>query len=357
MIGIIFIGDLKYCPYLKKYIDILEESNKKYEVLFWNRENKELVIPPNYIPFNLSSKLNRHPMEKITDFLKWRNWIKKRLKEKKYDKLILLSTLSGVFIANELIRKYKNRYIFDIRDYSYEHNWIFYNIEKIVIKNSKFTCISSEGFKNFLPKEFNYITTHNFNKVEMKYRKMLKKKEYGEPLNLVWNGAVRYYDHQKEIIARLKNNPRFNIIYHGSGPHLDQFKKFCEDNKIKNVTFTGEYNNEDKAKLLEDADILNNSYKIKNMNKVKYAISNKYYDGMIFGIPQIVETETFKSKKISKKYLGIDLDIMDEKFGEKLYEYYFSINVEKFNQACDQELKKVLEEDKMYSQSIIEFIK
>ncbi|WKV07998.1 hypothetical protein Q2T46_10630 [Thermoanaerobacterium sp. CMT5567-10] len=356
MIGIIFIGDLKYCPYLNKYTQVLDEENQKYEVLFWNREGKSVDYPLNYFSLNLKSVLNRHPLFKILDFLKFRKWVKNQIKTRNYDKLIILSTLSGVLIAKTLINKYKYNYIFDIRDYSYENNKMFFNIEENLIRNSFFTCISSEGFKEFLPKGYPYIIAHNINKNDYQNKKKFIKKDKGSILNVVFIGAVRYFKHQVKIIDRLKNDNRFNLIYHGSGAELDLFINYCKKNNISNLKFTGEYNNSDKNKLLIKADILNNSYKASKMMETKYAISNKYYDGIIYGIPQLVETNTYKQSKVEELGIGIGLDVEEEDFADKLYEYYYNIDEKKFNDSCNKELQKILIEDQLYLEKIREFI-
>ena len=85
-----------------------------------------------------------------------------------------------------------------------------------------------------------------------------------KPIRLVWLGVVRYFDHQVKIIDKLRNDQKFHIIYHGSGPDLDKLKVYCKSNKINNVEFTGAYDNRIKAKLLSEADILNNSYNLES---------------------------------------------------------------------------------------------
>jgi hypothetical protein len=356
VIGIVFVGDLRYCPYLDKYLEVLEEQNTPYEILFWNRENRNAVFPKNYYSFNLESKMARSPIFKLYDFMKFGKWLKHIILDKKYDKLIILSTLSGIFVASTLLKRYKNNYIFDIRDYSYEKYKLFYLLEESIIRNSRFTSISSNGFKNFLPKNYDYVVTNNFSYKDLKSRKGFKKKEKGSVINIVWIGVVRYFEHQSEILKRLRNDKRFNITYHGSGPDLDKLKRFCQNNNIHNVTFTGSYDNSIKEKLLASADILNNSYGIKNENKVKYAIANKYYDGLIYGIPQLVELNTYKYDKVRDIGIGIGLDVYDETFADKLYQYYFGIDEVEFNKICDNEINVILKEEKKYIDSLISFI-
>lgn len=356
MIGIIFIGDLKYCPYLKKYTHILDSRNQKYEVLFWNREGSLKPYPSNYLSFDRKSRLAKHLLLKLLDFYLYRRWLYKELRIKKYRKLIILSTLTGIILSGMLCKAYKNRYIFDIRDYSYEHIRLFYKVEERVIKNSFFTCISSEGFKEVLPRQYNYQEVHNFNEREVIFDGSFKKKSRGSTLNLVWIGSVRYFNHQKRIIEKLYNDSRFSLVYHGTGPEFDKLRHYCEDRNITSVKFTGEYDNKNRFKLLAEADIINNSYKLQNMPEVKYLIPNRYYDSLIYRIPQLVENDTFKQKKVNEIGVGIGLDVEDEDFAGKLYNYYFEINEKEFNRSCEKELAGILEKDRQYLSRIGSFI-
>lgn len=355
MIGIICIGDISFTPFLNNYINILEKKNIEYEVLFWNRELLRRNLPENYISFNYESDYNKQPYKKINDFIHFSKWCREQITKRKYEKLIVLLTLTGFFIADLLINEYKNKYIFDIRDYSYEHFKLFYYIEKKIINNSFFTCISSEAFKEFLP-NYNYMICHNFRSEDLKNRKLFKKKGYGCTLNIVFVGCLRYFNHQINIIDKLKNDTRFNVFYHGSGPEYEKYIQYCNKNNVNNVFFTGRYNDSEKFILLKDADILNNSYMSPKYMEVKYAISNKYYDGLIYGIPQLVEKDTYKHKLVEKNGLGIGLDVEDNDFADKLYEFYFSLQTDKFNANCECELRRVISENKIYEHKIEEFL-
>ena len=244
------------------------------------------------------------------------------------------------------------RYIFDIRDYSYEHIAIFRKIEKKIIKNSYFTAISSKGFKAFLP-EHEYIIAHNFNRNEMIETPKLKK--HGLPLKLVWNGTVRFFDFQKQYLDALKNDDRFQLVYHGSGTDLEKYKKYCLDNEIHNVVFTGAYDNKDKYKLLKDAAILNNCYGGRDGNQLKYAISNRFYDGLLYHIPQLVETDGYKAEVTAKWGVGVSLNA-ESTFADELFDYYENIVEDEFDIACTQAMNDVVKEDDIYIKKIDEFI-
>lgn len=353
MVALIFCGDLKYCPYIQRYIERLEANDVEYKVFFWNRSGFDLDLPSYYEYYGDSSELSKGKISKLFDFIKFRSWVMKKINNVNPDKIIALSTLTGVVLGREL---YHNRrpYVFDIRDYSYEHILPFYWIEKQVIKNSDFTAISSRGFESFLPKH-EYIIAHNFNRNDIKTEKKFVKKT--GKLSFVWNGVVRYFEFQKQYLDALKNDDRFEIIFHGDGPELTLYKDYCKLNNIENVIFTGAYDNSEKEKLLENADILNNCYGYaKNAgNKLKYAVSNRFYDGMIYHIPQLVESNGYKTEWARKTGLGVNF-AADNEFADTLYEYYMKIETEQFDRACERVLHQVLTEDDWYINQIDNFI-
>lgn len=354
MVALVFCGDLRYCPYINRYIERLEFYKKNYRVYFWNRSKFELNLDYHYVFFDEGSKLTSNRVQKLIDFYKFRRWLINQLDKNSHEKIIVLSTLTGVFLGKYLYGK-KKSYIFDIRDYSYEHIIPFFNVEKKIIKNSAFTAISSPGFKKFLP-DHKYIIAHNFNRNEVKSTKKINKTD--GVINFVWNGMVRFFEFQKFYLDALKNDPRFNIVFHGDGPELEQYQQYCEHNGFTNVVFTGSYSNNNKEIYLANAHILNNCYGYTHNagKKIKFAVSNRFYDGMVYHIPQLVESEGFKPSWANKSGLGISLP-PNKDFADKLYEYYISIDTANFDAICERELQKVLSDDDIYIRMIDNFVK
>lgn len=342
MIGIIFVGDLKYCPYLKKYEDILKKDSMEYEVLFWNRSNTRYDCK-RYIPYNRYSVLKKSKIRKLKDFMFFRRWLIRMLDKRRYEKLIILSTLSGMLIAEKLIREYSGKYLFDIRDYSYERILPFFLEEKRVIEAAALTVISSKGFCSFLPKNKDYVLLHNVSGYDEEVNRKFRSAN-GKMINVVWLGVVRYFQQQSELIRKLSQDGRFRLLFYGDGTELLKFKSYVRQNSLKNVYFYGSYDNADKAALLKKADIINNCYTV-NM-ETKYAVSNKFYDGIFYHIPQIVEPGTFKAKLAEKYGVGIALDPKEPLFSERLYEYYCGIEEDRFNDSCNKLKKQFLWEEK-----------
>lgn len=351
MISIIFCGDIKYCPYLSRYTERLRLKNIDYEVLFWNRGGFDISFKPNYHYYNRPSSESLNKIIKTVDFLRFRVWIRRRLNLSKPDGLILLSTLTGILLF-DVARKYKNRYIFDVRDYSYEKISFFKRLETKIINNSCFTAISSKGFTSFLP-EHDYVVAHNFNRLENNTHFSFARKV--EPYQIVWNGTVRFFEYQKQFLDVFKNDPRYILVYHGAGTDLEKYKEYCKNNGINNVSFTGDYDNKNKYKLLKDAAFINNCYGGRNGDELKYAISNRFYDGLIYHIPQIVENTGFKAKETNRLNIGIPVEPTKD-LPDKLFNYYKALDEEAFNRACDKALLEIIDEDDLFIGQIDDFI-
>ena len=93
IVGIIFVGDLLYCPYLKKYVEILEKINTKYEVLYWNRSGKEIVNNEHYLHYDKTSKLKKNKLNKIADFYSYRRWLVKILSKASHKECCITADL------------------------------------------------------------------------------------------------------------------------------------------------------------------------------------------------------------------------------------------------------------------------
>lgn len=353
MVALFFCGDLKYCPYMSRYIERLDALKIAYRVYFWNRSGEAQDFPDNYIYYNNQSDLGKSLFGKLFDFEGFRKWCIHKIREDQPDKLILLSTLMGVMIC-DFLKKTDIPYVFDVRDYSFECFPPFKWMERQVVRNSVFTAISSRGFQAFLPKH-EYVIAHNFNRNDKKREHVFQKRE--DPIKIVWNGVMRYFEYQKQYIDQLANDPRFLMIYHGDGPALEQYKEYCKGEKITNVLFTGAYNNADKEDLLADADVLNNCYGyLKHAgSKLKYAVSNKFYDGAIYHIPQLVEPSGFKTDWVHKAGIGVSF-VADDSFADRLYEYCKTLNVDTFNAACEKVYEEVLKEDQQFISAIDTFV-
>lgn len=357
-VALVYIGNIEICPYMKAYQEILEEKGINYDVIFWEREELCKNYPDNYIIFRFLSDPAKNKKDKIVDFLKYFCWLKRVLKTK-YEKIVFLDTLSAflAFIGGNL----KNvKYSIEIRDYTYENILIFKEIESKMLKKADKVFISSEAFKNFLPNQIKYIQTHNLNVNESQLEKNNLKKNINinkQKYKVVYVGSLKYFDCQKSIVTELANNNRFEIQYHGYGPDYNKFVDYCNKMEINNISITGLYTDDMKPDFYDGADFIINCYDKNEGSEVLYALSNKFYDGLIYHIPQIVEKGTFKGNLVSSLNIGIEWDSqIDSNLSNKIISFIKKMDVENFNYVCHKELNGFLKQYEEYILEIKDFL-
>ena len=318
MVGIIFSNDTNTCPFLDKYIKVLNNIGQEYEVILWNREGNNTVYPPNYLVCNVKSDVYVPIRKKIIGFLKFKQFLIKTIKDRDYDKLIFLTTFPAIFCYKLTKKQYKNKYIFDFRDLSYERYGFFRKRVKKIIKNSAFTCLSSPGFAEVLGLD-NYVMAHNF----------------------------RYKD-----LDQANKCDRFEGNIVGSGNDTASFVQYIKD--IPNVFVKGTYNNEEKAKFIDEADMLLYYYPCDfNCDR---ALANKYYDCLIYKKPLIGNADTYSGQRLRQKGLGISLKLDCDNFANEVFDFYASIKIDDFKEAINTEIQAVLNDDVKYLKAIEDFL-
>lgn len=353
------MGDMKYAPFIEKYANIFREQNVEYDIIFWNRDCTEKDFPSNCKAYRNYMELDIPTIQKFKGFWGFRKFCKSCIKKEKYDKLVALTTLSAFFIFDTLIWKYRGKYIFDIRDFSYENLGFFRMIEKWMIQKSSYTVISSPYFKEFLPDGYKYIICHNHDKRDDNIiRTETARKQHG--INLGFVGSLRYFEHQKHIIDALANDERFLLSYYGTGPQFERFARYKLDRNIDNMFLYGGFTQWEINGILQQVDILNNSYGYAEGGfhpEIQYAMSNKYYSGLQWRIPQLVEVGSCKCRRVECLNLGIGIDVADVNFADKLYDYYLSYDENLLCKEADAELKRINQEEDMFYSAIKEFVK
>lgn len=348
MIGIIHVGNVFKEPYFDKYKSVLEKSGVEYEVIIWDRKGELKNVHPSV---HIFSKKVKSKLSKIFGFLAYFRFVQKTLKAKKYDKLILLTTLSAFACKKMLHREYKGKYIFDIRDLTYEYRQSFCKEVGRIIKDSAFSVISSEGFKKYLPSG-NYVRSHNFRYDEIESRKKSAQLNLSDKINVVYIGLTRGDSFNKRLVEIFGGDERFSLRIAGEG--CDSVAVLESANRYDNVTVSGRYELDQKADVLKDADILINM----NLNSFngKRLISNKYYDALILKIPQIARKGELMGEIVESKGLGISLDFEDKSFADKVYNYIINLDLNALDKAIESEIDLVLTEDEKYINEIKSFL-
>lgn len=352
---------IKYMPYLRFYLDNLDSAKHDIHVLYWNRdlapENTQEYSHTVLHEFVSRQEDNVRKSSKIFNFIRYRQFAKKLIRKEKYDLIIALHTFPAVLLFDKLTGKYKNKFIFDYRDETYEKYSFFKRMIHKLVRRSATTFVSSDGFRQLLPQDASHkiYTSHNFIKDSLDHRD--DKKEAFSPgiIRISYWGFIRDERVNRCVIERISRDSRFELHYYG---RIDRLAERLQEHAVnlgaQNIFFHGEYVPSDRYQFIQTTDIIHNVFGDHNM---MIAMSNRFYDGLIFRIPQICIQNSVMGNRATSAAIGLACDPTAPDFTDALYEYVTSLNREEFNRACDAELKKILTEHQKGCQIIQNLVK
>lgn len=345
-------------PYAKQYEDAISKAGYTYDILFWDRfSNATLEKKNNEFIFHRICTLGGNRLKKVYPFYLFRKTLKRIIANGKYDKIIILNTMPGFLLHDILLHQYKNRFILDIRDYTYEKFSFYLNIVLRLIRNSYFTTISSRGYKLFLGDNDKIIVNHNISNLEQLEDKPTLVKDK-KNITIGFVGAVRYFEENAVLIQKLKNS-NYKLVYNGREAADCHLEKFCKDHGISNVEFCGAFKNEEKPALYKKIDIINSLYGNQKID-VQTSLPNRLYDALIFKKPLIATEGTYLAKVVEKYELGFTLpgsqDSKDKLYLSKIQQYIQNFDEKQFVDHAEILLEKVKREQMEFHQKIDKFV-
>ncbi len=345
---IIGFAKIKYMPYLNLYLDNIDRDKNDVELLYWDRDTSiDKALPGNVKAHRFFEALSDEvpKVAKIKSFLHFRTYAKSVIKKGCYDFIIVLTTAPAILLSGVLLSKYKNKYIFDYRDYTLEKIPIYKKCVELLVKNSRFTVISSEKHKIFLPDSHKIQIAHNFISASLNHRdiKTSIEKDRAKPIRFSYWGVIRDKEINFSVIRKLANDSRFDVCFYGRKQNTaESLEQYCKENNIKNVRFAGEYIEKDRYEFVKDTDLLYNLYSADGTAGM--AMGNKYYDGIIFYLPQICTKGSFMGERVEQYHIGLAVDPTSETFADDIYNYYFAIDEASFRESCDSVLSEIKNE-------------
>lgn len=341
---------ISYMPYMNFYLDELKKYDCDISVLYWDRDGKkDSDLPDGIKKYKFLSYMEDSlPLRcKILKFIKYRRYAMKVIKNNKFDLLVVLHSTPGIVLYDVLRKRYRNKFILDYRDFTYENFKCYkYLIHKLV-SSSIATFISSEAYRKFLPKSDKIFNSHNIilESLENREVRRLEPREH-QPIRIRFWGLLRYLELNMRLVDALGNDERFELHYHGREQDTaKKLKLYCQERGFQNIYFHGAYQPDERYEFASETDILHNIYE--NDKIMKNAMANKYYDGLIFYLPQICNQNSLMGQKIVKNKIGIAINSESTNLGDEIYEYYKSINWFDFEMNCNRTLEDIMKQYRM----------
>lgn len=349
-IAIIAANNIRVSPYLLFYLDICMENQWETHVFIPDRQGITETI--KYGKLEVFKEWDK--AKKFSSYLKYARWIQRHIKKQSFDYIISLTALSSVFVSRVLLSpKYKNRYIIDIRDYSYEHIPIFRSIEKKLMKNAALRVISSRKYEMFLPKKQEYMVCHNISFNINQTKKLPYNINKRGIIKIGYVGAVSYENQCYRLIDLVKNDTRFSFEIFGEGISSDLIEKYVGKTNCTRIRCHGAYLPEEKADIIKSVDILFNAYG-NDSKRLTCALSNKLYDSFFYGKPILNSPDTYMNELGKQISYAIDFD--NEKDLNGLYKWYINIDCQAATRYADSMLALFIQENKETINKIVNLI-
>ena len=348
-IALVVPNNLWVCPYVSNYSRILDKEGSEYEIISWNRANKE----ERGIQYN-KKETTRSLLGVLWSYINFAGFVKRTLLAGEYDKVVVFSPQLAIFLGGFLKKHYKGRFIVDYRDLSIEQKPMFGILFKSVLRNSYANVISSPGFKNYLPTGIEYVVCHNFNEEIVNKALQDKAEPYtGNSIKVLTIGALRK-DMNIEVIDALGNVEGVELSFVGKGVSSDYLEGYVKEQGYDNISFTGYYRKEDEASIIKSNTFINIVYPL--IPSHISALSNRFYNSLIHKRPMIVTKNTIQGDYAEKYGVGLVVENCNG-LSNQLIEYKNRLDFDKYACQCNSLLKVFLEDNKTFEGIISSFIK
>lgn len=351
-IGIIAFSPIRYLPYLRKYCEILNGCGQPYDVICFDREGEDQSHDNVHV---FSARCIDAPRyKKLAHFVRYNLFVRKILRKNRYDRLIVLTTLPAVLLADVLLRRYAGRFLFDYRDASYEHVPPYGWLVRRLAKAAALTCISSPGFKRFLPTD-RLVLSHNAS------RDVLAEGDspvQGVPfanagrIVLTYMGHIGYFPATRHLVEKLANVAGMELRVIGLGS--DGLRRAAGNLEAANVLFRGRFGSEEKLRLYADTDLVVNTYG-DYCDVVRYALSNKLYEAARYGRPLLVSKNTLMQDYAEQYSLGLAVDLERDNVADAIQSYATGFNWEAFQAGGRKLLDEARRDEGIFVRKVIEF--
>ena len=256
--------------------------------------------------------------------------------------------VKGLFLVRDVIRQYDKRntlfYFFSLNvaaiapfmgiKYIYEESDMLFDrfekkllrggvilFNKIVIRKSAITVMTSEGFAQFYygdryPNKIKFV----LNKVNAKclHLPIVPKRPFDvSNIRFGFAGNIRYQATLSlaSIIAKLYPQHEFHFFGNTEALSNDKLEPLM---RYPNVYFHGLFKNPDDLPSIYAAmDFCVCNYDITGINP-RYAEPNKLYEALFFDTPIMVSPMTYIGEKVKKYNVGLEIDSYDEQLVQKV---------------------------------------
>ncbi len=281
---------------------IAKEPSLETRYCAWNRTAKEIEAGDfGQFIFSKTSGYGQK-LKKLFNMVHYAKFVGKQIKQYQPD-VIIASHWDSLLIAS-LYKQKRQTLIYEILDIPTSLNrlvravlrlleiWALQKTDKLIFASRFFTPIY-QSFKG--------ETALIENKP---YKIPLLEQDGNAPVSnrlvVTFLGTVRYLDILKNLVEAAKK-ANVEVEIWGDGPDEKQLREYAKEDA--QIRFYGRYNYDMIGKIYEKSDLIWAVYP-SNDHNVKYAISNKYHECILYGKPGVFADKTQLGNMVKEKKMG-----------------------------------------------------
>lgn len=337
---------------MNTYKRIFEQLGYTYDVILWDRDGSDASAPIRFCSNGVNLE---NSLLKAVSYVKYSQFIKRIVLANKYDRLVVSGPHLAILLSSFLCKKFKGRYILDYRDISVEQKPLLRNIYSKALVNSFCNVVSSPGFKKYLPQEYKYLISHNFD-VEAAAASL--KSDYptfnaGSTFDILTIGYIRNYSSNVKLLQSLGGNDDYRLTFAGRGDADASLKEYALSHNMGNVEFTGFYKEENEAEIVKKCNFINIFFP----NDIKHStiMSNRFYLALIHKKPMIVTAGSIQAAFVREYALGIIVEDCGNLDAE-IKKFILSFDYVSFCERCNKLLSLFIEDYRLLMRTIDSFM-
>jgi glycosyltransferase involved in cell wall biosynthesis len=294
----------------RKIIGTLKAKGVEVRFIGWNRDghSEDTVAAENFIYRKRSRYGNR--MRKALNMWGYFKFIKRTIRE--YEPDCIIASHWDMLLITAILKKKGQCLIYENLDMPTSRNQVALKLAKILEKHAlrkvDGTVFASRFFAQLYAKDpGRQLVLENYPEKTFIYSGPLQRPA-GAPLKIAFLGVTRYFDVMKNLIDSVRDIDAVVLYFYGDGPDFASLKSYAEG--IDNVYFSGRYLYADIGSIYSSIDLVWAVYPSIDYN-VKYAISNKFHESLLTGVPAVFARNTFLGDMIEREGLGFSVDPYD----------------------------------------------
>ena len=347
-------GHPSNAPYIQYYTYALEKLDCQYDVVYWNRGNISRIESKNYYEFKSECNHNCSLIKKIWQHYEFHRFVRKHINKRNYNGIILFTLQAIPFYYDLLLGKFRDKFILDIRDYSKSYgNTIIKRIVNRCLNLSFANCISSPGFKHWLPQNLEYIISHNIHQKQVLDGTLTPfKNRENNIVKVLTIGQIRDVCENYQIIKSLSNSSQISLTFIGFGKGIEELKQHCLADGVKNTFFKGRYEKKDENAIVDQYDMIN-AYMPDNVLS-RYLMSNRIYLSLLLAKPIIVSANSTQADYVSMYNLGIVINDSNN-LEDAINLYWDNFDKDIYNEGRLEFLKEIIADMEKFDNTIKSF--